>query len=135
MSRAALVLLALALAGCADLPAAANREIAWQALNLIDAGQTVTIARQPTQWHEVNYVSVRIVGEHPSEGRALALMAGYAVAHAGIAYLLDCKDPGSGPWHVASVAWGYATLTEKGLTVANNYRLGIGAWEGRDHGN
>jgi len=127
----ALCALAALVAGCADLSPMAQREIAWQALNVVDTGQTITIARQPSQLEEGNFITQSLVGRHPTERNTYAMMAGYAILHAGVSVWLDSNDPGRGPWHVASLIWGYGMLTGKGLTVANNFGKGIGAWEGR----
>ncbi len=95
---------------------------------MIDAGQTPTIARRPDLWHETNPVTRSLIGTHPSEGNVYACMAAYAVIHVGVSMWLDANDPGAGPWHVASVAWSYATITDKGFAVGRNAWIGIEPW-------
>lgn len=131
MIRAACLIAALLLGGCVSTPAM-QREIAWQTLNVVDTGQTVTIARNPGAFYEANPALTTFVGAHPTEKQVYVGMAAYALAHAAVSYWLDEKDPGAGGWHMASVLWGYGTLTEKGLWIRHNVDNGIKPWAGHD---
>jgi hypothetical protein len=130
LPRAALAVAVLALAGCANLSPAMRSEIAWQAMNAVDTGQTVTIARQPAAFHEADPLTSRIVGEHPREGSVYGVMLGYAVLHAGVSLWLDRMDPGAGGWHKANIAWHAISIGSKGAVVVHNFAIGLTPWEG-----
>jgi hypothetical protein len=103
-------------------------EAAWQTVNVVDTGQTITIAREPATWHERDPIGKIAFTTHPSEGRVYAVMAGFAITHYAVTRWLDEEDPGRGPWHIASKAWQGITLAWKVGDVANNAALGIGLW-------
>jgi hypothetical protein len=122
----------LALSGCATLsPEARVTEVAWQTLNVIDIGQTVTISREPAHWHETNPGLCALASNHPATGKVYAIMIGDALLHYAVTALLDDKDTGRGPWHVANIAWQFVTLGEKGYNVAHNFDVGLKPWSGR----
>lgn len=130
VSKAALLLGALAnLTACMSTTAMYS-EAAWQTLNVVDVGQTVTIARQPTVWRELGFDTRNVIGAHPSTKAVYEYMVSAALAHGAVTFLLDRADPGSGPWHTASLLWQGSTLGAKGYYVANNFSIGIDPWEG-----
>lgn len=88
------------------------REVAWQALHLIDWGQTRSIAKNPDQYRELN----PILGEHPSIGRVNTYMAASAIAH------IIVSDYLSGDWRTA---WQWVTIGITASAVHNNYRIGL----------
>lgn len=117
----------LLLCGCAGLrPQTAATEAAWQALNVVDAGQTVTIGRQPSTYRET--WAPDTLGREPQSARVYAVMGAYAIAHFAITSLLDDKDPGYGSWHVLSLVWQSVTLVSKGYNVGHNYSVGLRPW-------
>lgn len=129
-----IILLTLALSGCASDMSRGTlaSETAWQALNIIDAGQTVTTARNPTRFAEARLPTRLIIGDHPSEGGVYATMAAYGVIHYAVTWLLDSRDDGNSKlWHVANVAWQSLTLVDKTYDVVGNFSRGDGMWEGK----
>jgi hypothetical protein len=138
MSRAFFFGLAIALlcacsCGCVGLrPEAQATEAAWQALNVVDAGETVTIAREPGLYHEADPLGRLELGEHPTTGRVYAVMAAEGVAHLIITRWLDHEDHGTGAWHAASIAWQAVTLGWKGYDVGHNAAIGIEPWLGAE---
>lgn len=129
-----LVLIAFGMCGCADMPATGKAEIAWQTLNVVDAGQTVTIAREPSYFIESR--AQFAIGAHPTERHVYEFMAGYAVLHYAVYRWLDHEDevhPGA-HWGQALAAWECVTLGEKVYNVGHNASLGIGLWgKSNDH--
>jgi hypothetical protein len=123
--------LAATLAGCATVsPGTIATEATWQALNVVDTGQTVTIARNPERFQEAEGVTRALTGAHPSTGRVYAVMGAYAVLHAGVTLAIEEENPGHGPWAVASVLWQALTLGEKTRCVVDNFHYGIDPWLG-----
>jgi hypothetical protein len=121
----------LSCSGCATV--AGNQEIAWQALNVVDAGQTATIARRPDQFMEVDPIARATIGTHPKERDVYLYMAATAVAHLGVSCALQSLDehhPGAG-WGTALSVWESGTLAVKGYYIGKNYRYGIKPWEGQ----
>jgi hypothetical protein len=125
----AVVLLATAcMSGCATLPE--NQELAWQALNVVDAGQTATIARNPDDFMEVDPIARRVLGSHPQEKSVYLFMAATAVAHFGVSEALSSLDehhPGRG-WDVCLNLWESASLGVKGFYIVKNEKYGIRPW-------
>lgn len=133
MIRAAALLALLGLGGCAITPTASS-EIAWQALNVVDTGQTVTIARNPDKWREADPVTGTLIGSHPSERSVMYTMAGYALVHIAITAWLDHeaqRHPGT-LWGPSLAAWQSGTILDKGYDVASNARFGIKPWGSKD---
>jgi hypothetical protein len=129
-----ITLLALfsALGGCATMSEQARvTEVAWQTLNAVDIGQTVTISREPTHWHETNPGLCAIATSHPDTGKVYSVMIGDAVLHYAVTRLLDNQDHGAGAWHVANMAWQSVTLGEKTYNVVHNFDVGLKPWAGR----
>lgn len=126
------VLLIVAIAmmqGCATT--AGNEEIAWQVANVIDTGQTETIAREPDRWREMDPVTRNLIGSHPSEKSVYLCMAGYAVLHVGVSALLEHEVETHGEsslWPKILNAWEFTTLSAKGFEIGNNERQGISPW-------
>ncbi len=126
-----LVLIAFLLGGCATVQE--DGELAWQAANIVDIGQTVTIARRPSQWTEVDPLAVGVIGSHPTESNAVALLAGEAVLHYAVFRWLEDEDdahPATG-WHTALNVWECVTVGQKGIYIARNQAEGIGMFQGR----
>jgi hypothetical protein len=126
--------LSLACASCAGMrPATLAAETAWQGLNIVDAGQTVAISRNPGAYEEGDAGTVCLIGRHPTARGVYVTMVGYAIAHAGVTAFLDEHDPGMGAWHLASVAWQAGTLGAKAAVVLDNRHLQIDPWMGTRH--
>lgn len=118
----------LSLCGCAGMSSEARvSETAYQVLNVVDTGQTITIGRSPN-WREG--ISQPELGARPRAGRTYAVMAIGGLAHFAITRLLDSQDPGHGAWHVASLVWQGVSIAGKGYVVIDNAAGGIGPWGG-----
>ncbi len=89
------------------------REVVWQGLHVADWGQTLEIARNPVDYHEVNPV----IGKHPSVRRVNLYMLSSAVVHAGVSYVLPEK---------VKVYWQYLSIGISAGCVARNYNIGLG---------
>lgn len=111
-----LVLLVFCLSGCMAIKS--KPEIAYQVLNLIDAKQTLQVARHPERWREST--SAWALGEHPSERSVYAYMASCGLAHAAVTQLLLYHGHDS----LAGV-WQAVTIGEKAFAVAGNHSVGI----------
>jgi hypothetical protein len=125
------LLVLFCLGGCATVQE--DGELAWQAGNLVDIGQTVTIARRPGEWTEVDPIAVATIGHHPTESNAVALLAGEAVLHYAVFRWLEDEDeahPDSG-WHTALDTWECVSIGTKGIYIARNQAEGIGMFQSR----
>lgn len=142
---AAVLLVAILMAsGCASLGPERNltpqqqerenfmlAEAAWQGLNVIDTAQTVHLAREPACYREVNPMTKAVIGEHPSEAKAVAIGVIYGWGHKRISDWLERKDhvnefgEHDSPWVIAKVSWHAIGLVTKAVTVANNHRIGL----------
>ena len=89
------------------------REIVWQGLHVVDWGQTLEIARNPIDYHEVNPV----IGRHPSVGKVNIYMLSSAIIHAGISYVLPDK---------VRPYWQYFSIGVSGACMARNLNIGLG---------
>lgn len=111
-------------------------ELTWQVLNVIDAGQTINIARRPDCFREVGFPTQALIGEHPSESKVYATMALYSVAFHYASKWLENKDTRNyqgdynSPWHVARVTFNIILISSKLYTVVNNYNVGVKPWSG-----
>ena len=74
-----LLLALLFMTGCETF--SRNSEIAWQTMHLIDAAQTVQIAKNPHCHSEGNNLTRMFIGEHPSESDVYKWWAGSAILH------------------------------------------------------
>ena len=116
----AAVALSLACAGCASWsPETRIEESAYQVLNAVDAGQTLTIARDPDHFHEI--ASADLIGRHPSERSVAALFVAQAALHAGVTEALEAG--GAPAWAVR--LWQGATIAVEAKDIAGNTRIGI----------
>ena len=90
------------------------REAAFQALNVIDWGQTRYIAQHPESFHEVE--SAFLIGKHPDEKRVDIYMAESAVLHFIVAYYLPQS------WRTP---FQYLTIGDKLNATIGNASIGI----------
>lgn len=129
-SKAALLLGAVANVSACMSTTATYSEAAWQTLTIVDMGQTVTIARNPQIAKEVGPLTRNVIGSHPSTKAVYEYMASEMLLHGAVTFLLDRADPGSGPWHTASLLWQGSTLGWEASTVASNFAIGLDPWQG-----
>ena len=126
----ALLLLISFMCGCADVRPRDAAEVSFQVLNVVDAGQTATIAREPGRWREADPVTSIIIGAHPTEAHVYEAMAAYGLAHYAVYRWLDHEDdehPGQG-WGTALGIWEGLTITGKGFVIGKNFSWGIQPW-------
>jgi hypothetical protein len=116
-------------------------ETTWQVLNVIDAGQTVHIARSQrcgvnAAYREVNPLTRGLIGERPKERDVLLSSAAYALGHYYVSRWLKARterafsegSPNRGAWLFATGAWHVGMLAGKLDTVASNHKLGLRPW-------
>lgn len=123
-----LAMAASVLTGCASFtPAERNAEIAWQALNAVDAGQTVTIARRPWSYSEVGVPSRFVIGRQPTERKTEEYFAASAVAHYAVSAWLsrEADSTGDSRWRWALRGWQAVSLAYSAYNVAHNASMGI----------
>ena len=87
-------------------------EAAWQAIHVLDWGQTLSIADNPDEYHELN----PLIGRHPSRGKVNTYMLASALIHPLITYAI----PTEYRWY-----WLGGTLTLSSACVINNKAIGL----------
>lgn len=114
-ARCLTLLLALSLSGCALTP-----EQTWQAIHLIDTGQTLHIARAPECYYENAPLTRAIIGKHPNEAEVAAIMITYSLLHDYISDRLRERE---------NLAWLRAfqvvTILNSGRNVIHNHQIGL----------
>ncbi len=88
------------------------REIAWQAINLVDWNQTLSIADQPDKYKEYN----PILGSHPDRGEVNLYFAAGALAHIAVIHVLPKK---------CRPYFQYLSIGFSGICVMNNFSIGL----------
>jgi len=115
----------LMLTGCAEMP---TDEYVWQTAHAFDVAQTVQIAKHPECYSEVNSITSQLIGEHPSQGGALAWGFGTAALHAGVSVWLENIE--AQQW--VKTVWKAVSFTTVVYTVNSNFNEGIGVSSVRD---
>jgi hypothetical protein len=90
------------------------REIAFQALNIVDWGQTRYIAQNPDRFYESE--SAWIIGKHPSVETVDTFMVVSAILHPLVAYYLPSS------WRSA---FQYITIGDKLNATIGNATIGV----------
>lgn len=111
----------LLLSGCASMSEVPKAEYAWQALLLVDAGQTIQIAQHRECYYEDNPVTHRVIGRHPDVLPVVAWMLGMSALHYAITMSLEERDVP--PW--VRSGWQMLTIGKSAETVAHNYDIGL----------
>jgi hypothetical protein len=96
-------------------------ESVYQALHVIDAAQTVYIAKHPDQYYEKE--SGLIIGRHPSESTVIKFMAADAIVHIAVTTALVKLDAPA--WLTRT--WELITIADTGNCVRGNFKIGIKA--------
>ncbi len=131
------VLLALCvLTGCESMGGKPNGyEYAWHAMNVVDAGQTIHIAREPTCYREVGFPTQALIGEHPSQSEVYLTMAAYGLFYHYTNRWLDNKVEAApsgtqrqGNWVIARAVFNGAMILGKGATIMNNADIELSPW-------
>jgi uncharacterized membrane protein len=142
---------AVLMTACATTPGTRTAQTAWQAMNVIDMGQTLHIARsartdeQMAAWaakdftvdrycyQEVNPITRAIIGKHPSQKEAVISSALWAIGHAVATRWLDkrteqafaTESPNRGAWYVGRISFHAFTLGTKAWQINHNNNFGI----------
>lgn len=96
-------------------------ESIYQALHVVDAAQTVYIAKNPDRFYEKE--SAWAIGAHPTEGKVIQYMAIEAGVHVAVTVALVRLD--APRWLTRT--WELVTIGDSARCVGNNYRIGIKA--------
>ena len=101
-----------------------GKEIAWEAIHLLDWGTTLDIADRPDEYREVGLARV-FIGEHPSRGKVNIYMGIAAILHPIATHLLPRRAVTFGcEWNPR--AWFQnLTIIGSGACVANNFGVGL----------
>jgi hypothetical protein len=104
------------LSGCAPLSTETRvEEGVWQAVNVADALQTVSIVGEhPDCFAEVGELGIN--GRHPDDAQIAAYHAAYGFIHYGVTWLLGLGDWPGQRWTLR--LWEGLTLVDSGAAVA-----------------
>ena len=101
-----------------------GKEIAWEALHLLDWGTTLDIADNPDMYYEGGPAAL-FIGRHPSRTAVNLYMGIGAVVHPIITHLLPRKFNLFG-WETKPKTWFQnISLIGSGACVANNFGVGL----------
>lgn len=96
------------------------REVGFAVVLALDHQQTLTIARNPQEWYELN----PLLGKHPSVGKVNNLFLLSAIAHPIVSYLLP-TDKCLGPICDWRSAFQWTSIVIEGGAVVHNISVGI----------
>ena len=119
-----LLILLTSCAGYEPTPLTTNQivgEVAWQAIHIVDWGQTLDIADNPDRYHEIN----PIIGRHPSRGRVNMYMGASALLHPLVTYMLPEEAEILGFEFNPRWVWLGGTIATSGACVINNQSIGL----------
>lgn len=89
-----------------------KREIAWQVINVVDAGQTLDISKRCGEKYELN----PILGRCPDSKVIAQYFATAAMLHFGVSLALPRRY---------RAKWQIGTIVVSGAIVLNNYSIGL----------
>ena len=115
MKWSIIFLLFIGCAGYKPTPLTTNQvlgEVAWQAIHIVDWGQTLSIADNPDEYKEYN----PLIGKHPSRGRVNIVMLAGAVVHPLVTYAIPSEY---------RAYWLGGTIAASGLCVISNNSIGL----------
>lgn len=135
MKLIALALASLALSGCAfqiqlggPKPhlERSSAETIYQSLLVLDASQTVNLARRPDCYYERGLFR-EIGGEHPSEGGVALSWAVVSTTHSIVSGFLSrqADDSDGKGWRFMYNAWQAVTIADRVRGVYNNHQNGL----------
>lgn len=96
-------------------------EATWQSLHFIDYGQTLSIAKNPDRYYEMN----PLLGKHPSTELVHVYMLGGALLHPVITYLLPRKVELLGVDFPLRTVWQMISIGMSLGCVVNNASIGL----------
>lgn len=97
-------------------------------VHIVDTTQTLHIARTPECYHEAHPMTQALVGDHPSEGEVVAVMAAYTLVNESVSRWLKrrAQDPDASRWWGrASAAFAWSRLISSSYYVAQNHGRGL----------
>lgn len=106
-------------------------EITWHAMNIIDMGQTLNIARRPDCYTEHNFLTRALIGEHPSTQSVIISSVAFSLVYRAASQFIEEHDHinedgnHDTPWVLAKYSLNVLGLLTKGTTVFNNYKIGL----------
>lgn len=120
-----IVISGCALSGCAELPSHWSSESkieegVYQAVHVIDAGQTLYIASRPESWREAGSGNA-IIGSHPNQTEVYEWWAATAYVHAFVASVMECDN--APVWMRRT--WQVVTIVDAAAAVRHNHNVGI----------
>lgn len=93
------------------------REVVWQAINIVDMGTTLDLAKQNEALGYQRYTEINpLIGHNPTPEQVTQRMVIGAVAHAAISYALPHK------WREA---WQYLSIGTSAACATNNLEIGL----------
>lgn len=118
------------LGGCASFNDIPKEELLWQGLHIIDTAQTINGPASDPCYTEVNPLTKKVIGHHPSKEGTYTTM----IAFAGLHYLISDWLKDNGPkW--AYVGWQSVTLGATLATLHRNDRKGVKLYGDNNHNN
>jgi len=93
----------------------------WQAMNFIDYGQTMAIAKSPRCHAEGSEPTRTLIGEHPSETQVTVMFAAYALAYHYGSKWLDRKAERGDSWKAIRTVTQVGLLSSKAYNIARNH--------------
>jgi hypothetical protein len=112
----------------------------WLSLHTVDTLQTVQIARNPQCFYEADPLAVGIYGsQHPNESRVLLTNVVLGAIHPVVSRWFDEHVEQSynddtetaNLWAMGRIGWHAISIIGTGVSVANNFRRGIGPFSTR----
>lgn len=131
------ILIIVFLSGCSSLSGKPEGfEYAYHALNVVDMGQTIHIAREPDCYYEKGFPTKEIIGRHPDQEEVYALMAAYSVGFHYMNRWLDNKasesymkqDGHYNKWKFARGVFNATSFYYKADAVVSNHDKGLRPW-------
>lgn len=93
------------------------REVVWQAINIVDLGTTLDLAKQNESLGYQRYTEINpLIGHNPTPEQVTQRMVLGAVAHAAISYALP---------HGWRDAWQYVSIGTSAACATNNLEIGL----------
>jgi hypothetical protein len=104
-------------------------------LNAYDFAQTVETARSPGCFREIDPITSKLVGLHPSSRTVALTWAGYSVTHYAVTAWLDrtVEATDSRAWRIVRGAWHVLTIANSAQIVSRNADLGLQPFGGAHH--
>jgi hypothetical protein len=100
-------------------------EVLWQAENIVDIQQTLKIAREPQNYHEVGTLSI-FAGDHPTVRQVYVVSIAFGIAHYAVTRAIENLVDANPDYRVLQRVWSYGTLGAKTWNIQRNAHIGLG---------